>query len=82
VAKTVAVLSVVLAAWSLPCAAMVGDAQRGVFAAAGSFHAGARAAQVRARAPEPEPQGALVFAALGLIGLAARRRWLALRVDD
>ena len=42
----------------------------------------ARAAQVRARAPEAEPQGALLFAALGLIGLAARRRWLALRVDD
>jgi MYXO-CTERM domain-containing protein len=81
-AKTAAGLFVVLAAWSMPCAAIVGGGHRGVFANAGSFHAAARAAEVRPRAVEPEPHGALLFAALGLIGLAARRRWLALRVDD
>jgi len=82
-AKIAALLSVVLAAWSLPCAAIVGHAHRGIFADAGSFHAdAARATTVRARAAEPEPHGALLFAALGLIGLAARRRWLALRVNE
>ena len=78
--KTAAILLIVLAAWSLPCAAIVGDTHHGVFADAGSFHAGATAAITRS--VEAEPQGTLLFAALGLIGLAARRRWLALRVDD
>jgi len=80
-AKTAAGLLVVLAAWSLPCAAIVSDGHRGVFADAGSFHAAA-ARGLRPRAVQPEAHGALLFAALGLIGLAARRRWLALRVDD
>jgi hypothetical protein len=79
-AKTALILLTVLAAWSTPCAAIVGDAHRGVFADAGSFHAGAAAAAPHSAAPEPH--GALLFAGLGLIGLAARRRWLALRVDD
>ena len=78
--KTAAALFVILAAWSLPCAAIVGDTHRGVFAEAGSFHAGAAATMPRLA--EPESQGGLLFAALGLIGLAARRRWLALRVDE
>ena len=79
-AKIAAVLFVVLAAWSMPCAALVSEGHRGVFADAGSFHAAA--ARVTPRAAEPERHGALLFAALGLVALAARRRWLALRVDD
>jgi MYXO-CTERM domain-containing protein len=82
--KTSAVLLVVLAAWSMPCAAVIHDGYRGVFSDAGSFSAAARDADVLPPAPpEREPQGgALVFAALGLLALVARRRWLALRVDD
>lgn len=81
-AKSAVILFLALAAWSLPCAASVGDAHRGVFADAGSFHAAvARAASARPGAAVPQHDG-LLFAALGLIGLAARRRWLALRVDD
>jgi len=68
----------------MPCAALINDAHRGVFSDAGSFHsAAAREADVAPSAASSEPQGgALLFAALGLLGFAARRRWLALRVDD
>jgi hypothetical protein len=83
-AKTAAGLFVVLAAWSMPCAAIISDGHRGVFSDAGSFHSAAapEARVTRRAAAEREPHGALLFVALGLLGLAARRRWLALRVDD
>jgi MYXO-CTERM domain-containing protein len=80
--KTAAALFIVIAAWSLPCAALVGDTHRGVFADAGSFHAAALRAAERPHAVQAQAPGGLLFAALGLIGFAARRRWLALRVDD
>ena len=81
--KGSALLLLVLAAWSMPCAARINDAHRGVFSDAGSFHsAAAREADVAPPAASPEPHGGLLFAALGLLGFAARRRWLALRVDD
>ena len=86
---------VVLATLSRPCAAMPdgggslldrAGVYRGAFSSVGSFHSGVtRGAYFGARhaAPRSVPQSnAMLLASLGLLGLIARRRYLALSAAD